>query len=96
MIRALWNGTVIAQAPDADVRMVEGNMYFPPDSLNRIYIKPSERTSLCIWKGRANYYDIVVGDKTNQDAAWYYPSPSLLAKKIKGYVAFWNAVEIQK
>jgi uncharacterized protein (DUF427 family) len=96
MIRAVWNGAVIAQAPEAEVRMVEGNVYFPPDSLDHSYIKPSKRTSLCIWKGRANYYDIVVGDKTNVDAAWYYPKPSLLAKKITGYVAFWNGVEIQK
>jgi uncharacterized protein (DUF427 family) len=96
MVRALWNGAVIAEAPAASVKMVEGNVYFPPDALDRQYFVPTVQTTRCIWKGRASYYDIVVSGKTNPGAAWYYPSPTILAKRIASYVAFWQGVEINQ
>ncbi|WP_378732617.1 DUF427 domain-containing protein [Nocardia brasiliensis] len=92
MIRAVWNGAVLAETPHT-VR-VEGNHYFPPDSLNREFFTDSPTTSVCPWKGVAHYYTVVVDDEKNPDAAWYYPKPSPLARKIKNHVAFWNGVQI--
>ncbi|MBF6414926.1 DUF427 domain-containing protein [Nocardia cyriacigeorgica] len=93
MIRAVWNGTVVAEAPRT-VR-VEGNHYFPPSSLNREYFIDSPTTSLCIWKGLARYYTLSVDGAVNPDAAWYYPKPSPLARRIKNHVAFWHGVRIE-
>ncbi|SLJ75564.1 membrane protein [Mycobacteroides abscessus subsp. abscessus] len=92
MMRAIWNDTVIAEA-EATVR-VEGNYYFPPQSLRREYFTDSRTKTLCPWKGVASYYHLTVGDQTNPDAAWYYPKPSPLARRIRDHVAFWNGVEI--
>lgn len=93
MIRAVWNGAVLAEAPRT-VR-VEGNHYFPPESLHREYFSESTTKSLCPWKGIARYYDVTVDGRVNANAGWYYPKPSPLARRIKDHVAFWNGVEIE-
>ncbi|WP_151898357.1 DUF427 domain-containing protein [Streptomyces sp. C8S0] len=93
MMRAVWNGTVIAEAPRTVV--VEGNHYFPPESLRREYFAESRTRSLCFWKGIARYYDVSVGGQTNPNAAWYYPKPNPLARKIKNHVAFWQGVVVE-
>ena len=92
--RAVWNGTVLAEASHTIV--VEGNHYFPPESLSREYFAGSSTRTMCFWKGMASYYTVTVGGATNLDAAWYYPKPSPLARKIKNHVAFWNGVQIVK
>ena len=92
MLRAMWNGTVIAEAP-ATVE-VEGNHYFPPESLRREHLRESKHHTICPWKGRAHYYTVVVDGVANPDAAWYYPNPSPLARRIKDHVAFWQGVQI--
>ena len=74
---------------------VEGNQYFPPDSVKRDFLQPSSKTSVCPWKGLAHYYDVVVGEELNRDAAWYYPEPKAAAKQINDYVAFWHGVEVR-
>jgi len=91
-MKAVWNGTVIAES-DATV-VVEGNHYFPAESVVAEYLKPSETHSTCPWKGVASYYSLEVGGKKNPDAAWYYPSPKTAAQDIKGRVAFWRGVEV--
>jgi uncharacterized protein (DUF427 family) len=93
MTRAVWNGAVLAEAPRT-VR-VEGNHYFPPESVNREFFVDSPTTTLCPWKGLARYYTLTAGDAVNPDAAWYYPHPSPLASRIKNHVAFWNGVRIE-
>jgi uncharacterized protein (DUF427 family) len=90
---ASWNGKIIA-ASDHCIA-VEGNAYFPPESLNREYFKDSPHTSVCHWKGNANYFDLVVDGKTNAGAAWVYNAPSPAAEAIAGYVAFWKGVEVK-
>ena len=91
-MQAIWNDTVIAESDDTVV--VEGNHYFPPDSVRTEYFSPSVKTSVCPWKGTASYYDVVVGEKVNEQAAWYYPDPKSAAANIKGYVAFWKGVDV--
>ena len=91
-MRAEWNGTVVA---DSDVtRVVEGNHYFPPDSVKRAHFTSSQTTTLCPWKGDASYYTLAVDGVRNEDAAWYYPTPKDAAAEIKGYIAFWRGVEV--
>ncbi len=92
MPTAIWNNTVIAEAPANDIVTVEGNMYFPLASIKPTVLKTSQHTTVCGWKGTANYYDVVVDGKTNPDAAWYYASPKDAAKEIAGRVAFWKGV----
>jgi len=94
MATAIWNGVVLAESDQYHV--VEGNIYFPPNALKSAYLKPSPTHSLCFWKGLASYYDVEVNGQRNPNAAWYYPSPSPLARKIKGYVAFWQGVEVRE
>jgi uncharacterized protein (DUF427 family) len=94
MLRAMWNNAVLAESDRTIV--VEGNHYFPPDSLDMRYFKASEHQTLCSWKGWASYYNIEVDGKTNQNAAWYYASPQSAADQIAGYVAFWHGVEIRE
>lgn len=94
MAKAMWEGTVLAESQDTVI--IEGNHYFPPESLNRNFFRPSEHTSVCSWKGTARYYDVVVNGKTNPNAAWYYPDPAPAASVIKGRVAFWKGVKIQE
>ena len=93
MPRATWNGSVIAESQHCIV--VEGNQYFPPDSVKREHLRDSATHSVCPWKGTASYYDVVVGGKTNTDAAWYYPQPKDAAKEISNYVAFWHGVAVE-
>ena len=92
MARALWNGKVIAESDKT--QDVEGILYFPETSLKREYFLPSSTTSLCPVKGQARYMSILVDGQENIDAAWYYPSPKPVARKIKGYFAFGRGVEI--
>ena len=94
MAKAVWHGAVLAESDQYHV--VEGNIYFPPNTVNTAYLKPSKTHSLCFWKGMASYYDVEVNGSRNPHAAWYYPSPSPLARKIKGYVAFWQGVEVRE
>ena len=92
MPKAIWNGTVIAESDDTVI--VEGNHYFPSDSVKMDYFAESEMTSRCPWKGLANYYTVEVDGQINADAAWYYPTPSNAAREIKDHVAFWRGVQI--
>ena len=91
-VRAMWNGAVVAES-DRTV-LVEGNQYFPPDDVMTGLLEPSDDSTHCTWKGDASYYHVTVGDKRNEDAAWYYPEPYDAAAGIKGYVAFWKGVEV--
>ena len=93
MPKATWNGAVLAESDSCEV--VEGNQYFPPESLNMDYFKPSNTTSTCGWKGLANYYTLEVEGQQNKDAAWYYAAPKEAASNIKGYVAFWRGVTVE-
>ena len=94
MARAIWNGKVIAESETTEI--VEGNVYFPESSLKREYFRPSSTTSTCPWKGLARYMTLTGAGEDNPDAAWYYPDPKPAARKIKGYVAFWRGVEVEK
>jgi len=94
MARAKWNGKVIAESDSTEI--VEGNVYFPESSLTREYFHPSSTTSICPWKGQARYMTLVIDQEENLDAAWYYPDPKPAARQIKGYVAFWRGVEVEK
>jgi len=89
-MKAIWNNEVIADS-DATV-VVEGNHYFPANSLKMEYFKKSEKTSVCSWKGTANYYDVEVNNQTNKDAAWFYVTPKSAASNIAGHIAFWKGV----
>lgn len=92
MATASWNGATIAQSDDTVV--VEGNHYFPLDAVGAEYLKASDQTSVCPWKGTASYYSLVVDGKENADAAWYYPEPKPEAENIRGRVAFWKGVQV--
>ncbi len=94
MARAIWNGTVIAESDD--VELVEGNVYFPPDSIRREFLRESRTHTVCGWKGQASYYDVEVGGQRNKDAAWYYLVPKEAASRIAGYVAFWHGVVVER
>lgn len=92
MPKATWNNVVIAESDQTE--LVEGNHYFPIDSLNMDFFTESTTTTHCPWKGTANYYSVVVEGKENADAAWYYADPKPEAANIKGHVAFWKGVEV--
>lgn len=92
-MRAIWKSEVIAESENTVV--VEGNHYFPPESVNKEYLESSQTTTVCPWKGTAHYYSILVGGEENRDAAWYYPDPKEAAAEIKDHVAFWRGVEVQ-
>jgi uncharacterized protein (DUF427 family) len=92
MVQASWNGQVIADSDDTEV--VEGNHYFPPDSINMEFFVSSKTSTNCPWKGVASYYTVRVDGKENKDAAWYYKSPKDAAKQITGRVAFWKGVKV--
>jgi uncharacterized protein (DUF427 family) len=92
MATATWNGTVIAQSDSTE--MVEGNHYFPLESVTAEYLQPSALTSVCPWKGTASYYTLSVDGQQNKDAAWYYPAPKDAAAQIKDHVAFWKGVTV--
>lgn len=93
-MKAIWNNQVIAESDNTVV--IENNHYFPPESINKDFFKPSITHTNCAWKGEASYYTLEVNGKENKDAAWYYPEVSQLAKSIEGYVAFWRGVEVTK
>ena len=92
-MKATWKGTVLAESDETVV--VEGNHYFPADSIKREHFRESGAHTTCPWKGEASYYDVLVGDEVNADAAWYYPEPSDAAKQIKDRVAFWRGVRVE-
>lgn len=92
-MKAIWKGTVLAES-DATV-VVEGNHYFPRESIRQEHFRPSATRTTCAWKGQASYYDIVVEGTLNKDAAWYYADPTPEAASIKGRVAFWKGVRVE-
>lgn len=91
-MKAIWNGKILAESDDTKV--VEGNHYFPPDSIHKTYFKQSDHSTVCPWKGDASYYHLEVDGETNENAAWYYPHPKDAARQIKDHVAFWHGVEV--
>lgn len=100
-MKAVWNNKVIAEADKDDLISIEGNWYFPPDSIKQEYFKPNEQHTTCFWKGEASYYDIDVDGKVNEGGAWYYPKPtSNSIKRVKqdftNFVAFWRGVEVSE
>ncbi len=92
MPKAVWNGATLAESDETKV--VEGNHYFPPASILRECFRDSDAHTVCGWKGTASYYDVVVGEEVNEQAAWYYPDPKPEAAEIKDYVAFWKGVKV--
>ena len=92
-MRATWNGAVLAESDETVV--VEGNHYFPPESIRREYLRESATHTACPWKGEASYYDVVVDGRVNRDAAWYYPETKEAARHIEGRVAFWRGVRVE-
>lgn len=91
-MKAIWENTVIAESDQCVV--IEGNQYFPAESVKREFLEPSANTTVCSWKGTASYYDVVVKGKRNAGAAWYYADPKDAAKEILGRVAFWKGVTV--
>ena len=91
-MKAIWNGATLAESNETIV--IEGNHYFPADSIKKEFFKESNTHTTCPWKGEASYYSIEVDGERNEDAAWYYPQAKNAAKKIEGYVAFWRGVEV--
>lgn len=91
-MKATWNGAVIAESDD--IVTVEGNAYFPAESVNKAYVRESSHHSTCPWKGVASYYSLDVDGKQNENAAWFYPAPKDPAKQITGRVAFWKGVSV--
>ncbi|MEO0483553.1 MAG: DUF427 domain-containing protein [Planctomycetota bacterium] len=93
MARAIYNGQVIAESDQTEV--VEGNHYFPKESVKTEFLRDSEVKTTCPWKGEASYYDVAVGDDVAEYAAWYYPDAKDAAKSFEGYVAFWRGVTVE-
>lgn len=93
MTKATWNGAILAESNETIV--IEGNHYFPPDSINRAYFRTNSKRTTCPWKGVASYYDIQVEGQVNSGAAWTYPDPKTAAKEIENYVAFWRGVRVE-
>ena len=91
-MKATWKNATIAESDKTIV--IEGNHYFPPDSITSEHFQPSDKHTTCPWKGEASYYDVVVNGEVNKDAAWYYPEPKAAAAEIKGYIAFWRGVKV--
>ena len=96
MPKATWNGAVIAEASQDAVELVEGNVYFPAESVRRDYLQPSDTHTVCGWKGTASYYHVAVNGELNRDAAWYYPEPKDAARNITGRIAFWKGVQVER
>ena len=94
MAKAIWNGRLLAESET--VETVEGNIYFPEETVKREFLRSSSTTSSCPWKGQARYYTLVVDGQENPDAAWYYPDPQPSARTVKHHVAFWRGVEVTK
>jgi uncharacterized protein (DUF427 family) len=94
MAKAMWEGAILAES-SATIE-IEGNQYFPSDSVHKDYFRQSDQHTVCPWKGTASYYDLEVNGKHNPGAAWYYADPKSAAKQIKGYIAFWKGVKVEK
>lgn len=94
MARATWKGQVLAESEKCEI--VEGNLYFPPETLRREFFRDSKTITVCPWKGTANYYDVVVDGEVNKDAAWVYRETKKAAANIAGHVAFWRGVEVER
>lgn len=94
MAVARWNGAVLAESDRVEI--VGGHVYFPEVALRREHLRESTTHTTCWWKGAASYYDVVVGDEVNRDAAWCYPAPRRAAKHISGFVAFWKGVQVSR
>ena len=94
MAKAVWNGVVIAESDK--IQEVDDYVYFPESSVKREYLRPSSTVSTCPWKGQARYYSLMIDGQENQDAAFYYPNPKPIARKIKAHIAFWRGVEVEK
>ncbi len=98
MAKAIWNNQLLAES-DATI-YIEGNHYFPPQSVKKEFLTPSDTHTTCFWKGQASYYNVVVSGQTNPDAAWYYPTPmpnaiKTVGKDFTNYIAFWHGVEVR-
>ena len=93
MVKAIWKDKIIAESDDYE--MIEGNVYFPPQSVKKEFLKNSDYHTTCPFKGLASYYDVVVDREVNKDAAWYYPEPKKGYEQIKDYIAFWHGVEVK-
>lgn len=93
MARAIWNDTVLADSEDTVI--IEGNQYFPMESLDQGRFRPSDHRTVCPWKGEASYFDVIVDGDVNPAAAWYYPAPKEAAAEITGRVAFWRGVRVE-
>jgi uncharacterized protein (DUF427 family) len=93
-MKATWENQILAESNRTVV--VEGNHYFPPESIHRDFFKASDTRTTCPWKGLASYYHLHVGEQINQDAAWYYPEPKEAARSIKNYIAFWRGVKVSE
>lgn len=91
-MKAIWNDTVLAESDKTIV--VEGNHYFPPETVNKKVLQTSDAHTTCPWKGVASYYDVIVDGQVNRQAAWYYPAPKEAAREIRDYVAFWKGVTV--
>lgn len=96
MPKAIWNDAVIAEAPADAVEIVEGNVYFPPEAVKPEHLTPSQTHTVCPWKGTASYYNVAVGGQINRDAAWFYPDPKPAAENIRGRIAFWRGVQVER
>lgn len=94
MPKAIWKDTVLAESDETEI--VDGNHYFPPETIRREHFRSSDAHTVCSWKGTASYYDVVVDGAVNEQAAWYYPEPKEAAANIKGYVAFWKGVQVEE
>ncbi len=94
MAKAMWNGAVLAESDRFEI--VEGNVYFPPETIVAEHFADSEHTSWCPWKGEAHYYHVRVNGEENQDAAWYYPETKSAADNIRGHIAFWHGVTVEQ
>ena len=93
-MKATWHNADLAESHKTIV--VEGNHYFPPETINRDYFQESSTHTTCPWKGQASYYNVVVDGEVNKDAAWYYPEPKDAAAEIKNHVAFWRGVTVEE
>jgi uncharacterized protein (DUF427 family) len=93
MIRAIWNGKILAEADQTEV--VEGNHYFATQHVKHEFLAPSDHHTTCGWKGVASYFHVVVDGRQNPNAAWYYPDPKPAAQNITGRIAFWKGVQIE-
>jgi uncharacterized protein (DUF427 family) len=92
-MKAIWNNKTLAESDETIV--IEGNHYFPPQAIDNQYLQQSSTHTICPWKGKASYYNVVVDGQINEDAAWYYPEPKPAAAEIKNYLAFWRGVKVE-